>query len=77
MPRVCFPAFSVTPVDTTAAGDAFTGALAVGLAAGGTLDQAIPLAGAAAALACTRRGAQQSLPERVEVERFLRSLRAR
>ena len=54
MPRVCFPAFSVTPVDTTAAGDAFTGALAVGLAAGGTLDQAIPLAGAAAALACTK-----------------------
>ena len=53
-----FPAFPVSAVDTTAAGDAFNGALAVGLAAGGSLEQAIPLAGAAAALACTRRGAQ-------------------
>lgn len=69
-----FPAFPVAPVDTTAAGDAFNGALAVGLAAGGTLEQAIPLANAAAALACTKRGAQNSLPERAEVEAFLRSL---
>ena len=69
-----FPAFSVEVVDTTAAGDAFNGALALGLAAGGTLEQAIPLAGAAAALACTKRGAQDSLPGRAEVEAFLRSL---
>ncbi len=69
-----FPAFPVEAVDTTAAGDAFNGALAVGLAAGGTLEQAIPLANAAAALACTRRGAQDSLPGRAEVETFLRSL---
>ena len=73
---VHFPAFKVAVVDTTAAGDAFNGALAVGLAAGGTLEEAVPLAGAAAALTCTRRGAQDSLPERAEVERFLRSLRA-
>jgi len=73
---VHFPAFPVAVVDTTAAGDAFNGALAVGLAAGGTLEEAVPLAGAAAALTCTRRGAQDSLPERAEVERFLRSLRA-
>ena len=70
-----FPAFPVTAIDTTAAGDAFNGALAVGLAAGGKLEQAIPLAGAAAALACTRRGAQDSLPVRGDVERFLQSLR--
>ena len=69
-----FPAFPVGVVDTTVAGDAFTGALAVGLGAGGALDQAIPLASAAAALACTRRGAQDSLPGREEVEAFLRSL---
>jgi ribokinase len=69
-----FPAFSVEVVDTTAAGDAFNGALALGLAAGGTLEQAIPLASAAAALACTKRGAQDSLPGRAEVETFLRSL---
>jgi ribokinase len=70
-----FPAFPVTPVDTTAAGDAFNGALAVGLAAGGTLEQAIPLASATAALTCTQRGAQDSLPDRAAVERFLHSLR--
>ena len=72
-----FPAFPVEVVDTTAAGDAFNGALAVGRAAGGTLDQAIPLANAAAALACTKRGAQDSLPERADVEAFLRSLARR
>jgi ribokinase len=74
---VHFPAFPVEALDTTAAGDAFNGALAVGLAAGGSLEQAIPLANAAAALACTKRGAQDSLPERSEVEAFLRSLGGR
>jgi ribokinase len=72
-----FPAFPVTVVDTTAAGDAFNGALAVGLAAGGSLDQAVPLAAAAAALTCTKRGAQDSLPDRTDVEHFLQSLRGR
>jgi ribokinase len=70
-----FPAFPVTVVDTTAAGDAFSAALAVGIAAGGTLEQAIPLAAAAAALACTKRGAQDSLPDGKDVERFLQSQR--
>ncbi len=72
---VHFPAFPVQAVDTTGAGDAFNAGLAVGLAAGGTLEQAIPLANAAAALACTRTGAQDALPDRAEVEAFLRSLR--
>ena len=67
------PAFSVTAVDTTGAGDAFTGALAVGLAARSTREEAIWLAAAAAALTCTRRGAQDALPDRAEVEAFLRS----
>jgi ribokinase len=71
-----FPALPVTAVDTTGAGDAFNGALAVGLAAGGSLEQAIPLASAAGALTCTRRGAQDSLPDRADVERFLKNLRA-
>jgi ribokinase len=70
-----FPAFPVQAIDTTAAGDAFNGALAVGLAADGTIEQAIPLASAAAALTCTKRGAQGSLPGRADVERFLQSLR--
>jgi len=72
---VHFEAFPVTAVDTTGAGDAFNGALAVGLAAGGSLEQVIPLASAAAALTCTRRGAQDALPDRHDVERFLQSLR--
>ena len=74
---VHFEAFPVEAIDTTGAGDAFNGALAVGLSAGGSLEQVIPLASAAAALTCTRRGAQDSLPHRADVERFLQSLRAR
>ena len=70
-----YPAFPVTVVDTTAAGDAFNGALAAGLAAGGTIEQALPLANAAGALACGARGAQDSLPARRDVERFLASVR--
>lgn len=70
-----FPAFPVQAIDTTGAGDAFNGALAVGLAAEGTIEQAIPLAAAAASLTCTKRGAQSSLPGRADVERFLQSLR--
>jgi ribokinase len=70
-----FPAFPVEAVDTTGAGDAFNGALAVGLAAGGTWEEALPLANAAAALACTKRGAQTSFPDRAQVEAFLRDLK--
>lgn len=72
---VHFPAFPVRAVDTTGAGDAFNAGLAVGLAAGGTLEEAIPLANAAAALACTKTGAQDALPDRAQVEAFLRSLK--
>jgi len=72
---VHFEAFPIEVVDTTGAGDAFNGGLAVGLSAGGNLEQVIPLASAAAALTCTRRGAQDALPDRAAVERFLQSLR--
>jgi ribokinase len=67
------PAFKVTAVDTTAAGDAFNGALAVALAEGRELRAALRFANATAALACTRRGAQPSLPARSEVEHLLGS----
>lgn len=53
--------------DATAAGDAFSGALACGLAAGEDLDRAVDFANAAAALAVTRLGAQPSLPYLEEV----------
>jgi ribokinase len=65
------PAFAVAAVDTTAAGDAFNGALAVALGEGRGLREAIEFASAAAALACTRRGAQPSLARRAEVEALL------
>ena len=70
-----YPAFPVQAVDTTGAGDAFNGALAVGLAAGGSWPEALPLANATAALTCTKRGAQASFPARAEVEAFLRNLK--
>jgi ribokinase len=65
------PALAVDVVDTTAAGDAFTAGLAVALAERLALPAALRLASATAALACTRRGAQPSLPARAEVDRLL------
>ena len=62
---------SVEVKDTTAAGDTFNGALAVGLAEAQPLHEALQLANAAAALSVTREGAQTSIPNRDEVESFL------
>jgi ribokinase len=69
--RTRVPAFAVAAVDTTGAGDAFNGALAVALAERRALDAALRFASATAALACTRRGAQPSMPLRADVERLL------
>ncbi len=66
-----FSAFPVRVVDTTAAGDAFAGALALGLAEGQNMQAALRFASAAGALATTRPGAQPSLPFRDEVEALL------
>ncbi len=63
----------VTVVDTTGAGDAFSGALAVALGERRELAAALTFANAAAALACTARGAQPSLPRRAAVERLVGS----
>ena len=65
------PAYSVDVVDTTAAGDAFNGALAVALAEGQPVDEAVAFANAAGALATTRAGAQPSLAWREEMERLI------
>ena len=67
------PAFSVTSVDTTAAGDTFCGVLVAALAREQSLPQALRLATAAGALACTRLGAQSSIPSHADVEIFLRN----
>lgn len=65
------PGFPVTAVDTTAAGDAFTAALAVALADDLPPLEAARFANAAGALACTRHGAQPSLPHLEEVHRLV------
>jgi ribokinase len=65
------PAHEVTAVDTTAAGDAFNGAMAVTLAEGKPLLEAVQYGLAAGALAATKRGAQPSLPTRDAVEKFM------
>ncbi|MBS3813310.1 hypothetical protein KGY64_05750, partial [Candidatus Bipolaricaulota bacterium] len=70
--RSAFSAFSVQPVDTTAAGDAFAGGLAVALGEGKTIEESIPFASAAGAISTTREGAQPSLPGRDEVLEFLK-----
>ncbi|HYE94398.1 MAG TPA: ribokinase [Terriglobales bacterium] len=66
------PAFQVRAVDTTAAGDAFNAGLAVAIAEGRPLGEALAFASATAALTCTRRGAQAALPHRAEVDDALR-----
>ena len=65
------PAFAVRAVDTVAAGDAFNGALAVSLAEGVPLPEAVRIACAAGALAVTVTGAQDSMPARQEVMELL------
>ncbi len=64
--------FKVKAVDTTAAGDVFNGALAVGLAEGLPLLAAVRFAHAAAAISVTRPGAQPSIPTRREIDRKLK-----
>lgn len=65
------PAFKVTPVDTTAAGDTFAGYLVAGLAEGMSPPEALRLAAAASALKVTRAGTAAAIPTRAEVDAFL------
>jgi ribokinase len=67
------PSFPVEAIDTTGAGDCFNGALAVALARGLKMIEAVQYASAAAALAVTRFGAQASMPTDDEVAQFLRA----
>jgi ribokinase len=65
------PAFPVTPLDTTAAGDAFVGGLATALLRDVALREAVRYANACGALAVTQAGAQPSLPYRTDVETLI------
>jgi len=71
-PAFWVPAFKVTAVDTTAAGDSFNGAFAVALSEGKPAADAVRFACAAAAISVTRRGAGPSMPHRPEIEEMLK-----
>jgi sulfofructose kinase len=66
------PGFSVTAVDTLAAGDIFHAGFALGLAEGHDLVGTLRFASAAAALKCTRFGGAAGAPLRLEVDQFLK-----
>lgn len=65
------PGFIVDAIDTTGAGDTFCGTLVAGLASRMPMEEAMRRACAASALACTRLGAQASVPARNEVDALL------
>ena len=66
------PGLSAGPViETTGAGDAFNGGLAVALAEGMPMDRALRFANATAAISVTRAGAAPSMPARTEIEALL------
>ncbi len=69
--EIWMEAFRVSVVDTTAAGDAFMGALACGLADNKPFREALRFANGAGALATTKLGAQPSLPSRRSLDQFL------
>jgi ribokinase len=71
-PAKFLPAFSVRSVDTTAAGDAFNGGLAVALTQGKGLEESARFASAVAAISVTRMGAQPSMPTLHEVNKLLK-----
>ena len=69
--KTFIPAYAVKAVDTTAAGDAFNGAFAVGLMLGKSSAESARFGSAVAAISVTRHGAQPSMPNAQEVERFI------
>ncbi len=65
-----YPCIKVKAIDTTAAGDTLCGGLCAYLSEGKTLEEACAFGSRAASIACTRVGAQQSVPTREEVENY-------
>lgn len=67
------PAYRVKAIDSTGAGDVFSGSLAAFLAEGMSIEEAVRMAIASASISVTRMGAQMSAPLRVEIDDFIRS----
>lgn len=65
-----YPCIKVKAVDTTAAGDTLCGGVCVFLSEGKSLEEACAFGSKAASIACTRPGAQQSVPTREETENY-------
>ena len=65
------PAFKVCPIDSTGAGDVFSGSLAAFLSEGMSIEKAAKMANASASISVTRMGAQNSAPRRMEIENFI------
>ena len=65
-------AYEVKAVDTTCAGDSFNGAIIVKLQEGMDIFQALDFAAKVAALTVMKKGAQESIPTRDEVEDYIR-----
>lgn len=65
-----YPCLKITPVDTTAAGDTLCGGLVAMLADGKPLEEAAIFGSKAASIACTRKGAQPSIPTKMEIEKY-------
>lgn len=72
--EVWMNAFRVNVIDTTAAGDAFLGALASGLSENKPIREVLRFANGAGALATTKLGAQPSLPSRRDLNMFLKRI---
>ena len=68
-----YPAISVSVVDTTAAGDTASAGLCVGLSEGWSLSDSMAFGSLCASVACTKRGAQMSVPTRDEALSFLKN----
>ena len=74
--RRAVPALKVKPVDTTAAGDSFTGAFAAALDQGFGFTMAMARGAASGSLACTKPGAQPSVPMKAEIDKALEGFSA-
>lgn len=67
-----YPCIKVKAVDTTAAGDTASGGLCVKLAEGKSIEEAMAFGSLSASIACTKRGAQMSVPSLDEVDAYLK-----